>query len=62
MYVMQTGEKNAKKEICSDQVSELVSDMSQTRSAVSKTCILKVSLGRDAFALSGGSGNCHLQK
>ena len=29
---------------------------------MSKTCILKVSLGRDAFALSGGSGNCHLKK
>ena len=72
--MLQTGEMNAKNptwfrslkvnllEICSDQVSELVSGMSQTGTSVSKTCVLKVSLGRDAFALSGDRGNCHLQK
>ena len=42
--------------------SELVSGMIQTWTAVSKTFILKVSLGSDAFALSRDSGKCHLPK
>ena len=36
--------------------------MSQTETAVSKTCLLKVSLRHDVFVLFGGSGNRHLQK
>ena len=41
-------------------LSELVSGMIQTWTAVSKTFILKVWLGSDAFALSSDSGKCHL--
>ena len=75
--MLKTGEMNAKNNnnnVVLIIKSKLVGDLFGSGFRASKLCesdmdcceknlyILKISLGRDAFALSGGGRNCHLQK